>query len=68
MIQPPLGDKLFTLDHGKDRYKYKFKLAPRKIDPVIRYIMYAIKEMNDGNIRIANMNFRVVPTTNAPPF
>jgi hypothetical protein len=68
MIQPPPKDKLFKLDHGNDRYRYKFKPAPRQIDSVIRCIMHTIKEMSNVDLGVANMNFRVFPITNAPPF
>ncbi|KAF2130386.1 hypothetical protein P153DRAFT_356163 [Dothidotthia symphoricarpi CBS 119687] len=64
----PPANKLQSLDHGDTKYKYNFKPAPFQHDEIIRHIKLAVRDLNRHNILIANMNFRIVPTNNSPPF
>jgi hypothetical protein len=65
---PPPEDKLMELDHGSEKYTYKFKPAPRQNDPVIRDIRRLIRSLNVEHIMVANMNYRVAPTDESSPF
>lgn len=67
-LQPPTDEQLESLDHGEDRYRYKFQPGPRQKDAVIRCILRTIKELNKGSIGLANMSFRVYPTNESPHF
>lgn len=67
-LQPPPADKLRALDHGADKYTYKFTPAPAQYDLVIRQIRVIIRELNRKDITFANLHVRVHPTTSASPF
>ena len=67
MLQWPSQENLLKLNHGENKYMYKFIPAPRQDDPVIRHLKLLIREINKTNILFANMNIRVAPTTNSPP-
>ena len=67
-LQPPPADKLYKLDHGAEKFIYKFKPPPVQFDPVIREIKLMIRELNRNDIFFANLHIRVYPTTEAPPF
>ena len=67
-LKPPPEDKLLQLDHGPDKYTYRFKPAPPQFDQVIRYIKLAIRELNKEHMGFAGRNYRVVPTDRSPPF
>ena len=67
-LQPPTKEELRKLDHGPEKFMYKFKPPPDQSDPVIREIELMIRELNQVDMTFADMNNRVYPATEAPPF
>jgi hypothetical protein len=66
-LQPPPNDKLSDLDHGPDKYTYKFKPPPQQYDLVLRQIKLHIRELNRKDITFADLHVRAYPTDEAPP-
>jgi hypothetical protein len=67
-VRLPTPEQLSQLDHGNDKYTYRFKPAPPQVDEVIRMIKLVIRDLNRDNIGFACMNMRVYPTDGTSPF
>jgi len=65
MLQPVSPGKL---DTRQSNYRYKFQgVEQKQHDPVLGTIIKGIKKLNQNHIGIADLNIRVLASTNSPP-
>ncbi|KAF1911213.1 hypothetical protein BDU57DRAFT_543574 [Ampelomyces quisqualis] len=67
-IQPPPDDKLDEVDHGDNKYMYKFRPLPPQSDPVLHLMKTITRELNRNNMAFAAAHVRIHASTPAPPF